>query len=59
MTTNPEASELELDEEDDELAPPSAEAAELWASLGATGQFRRVEATFISTVGHRCHLPTM
>ncbi len=23
------------------------------------GQFRRVDATFISTVGHRCHLPTM
>ena len=23
------------------------------------GQFRRVEARFISTVGHRCHLPTM
>ena len=23
------------------------------------GQFRRVDATFISSSGHRCHLPTM
>jgi len=37
----------------------SAQEAVPALETAADGQFRRVEAKFISSSGHRCHLPTM